>query len=218
MAHRSATRYATTRTALIAVTLCIAAPALARRPAPDAVASGAYLAGDIVGGRHDRTQKVVAAGIGAIAGGAIGAYTDRQERDLRAQGAGGSLMVQRRGDEILLVIPAAGMFAGNDATIQPSYHQFLDRLAQTLSVYGQTYIDLYGHTDAAGSERVNLPLSQNRATAVADYLASRGVVRARIATQGFGGGQPLTGNGNADGRQRNRRIEIRIVPVNDTGA
>lgn len=179
---------------------------------------GGYLAGDILGGRHDRTEKVVGAGIGAIAGGAIGAYMDRQERDLRARTAGTGIDVQRKGDDILLNIPAGVTFATNSAAIAPPARQTLDQLAQTLSTYNQTYLDVYGHTDSTGSDRINLPLSQSRADAVADYLASRGVVRARIATDGFGASQPIASNATPEGRQRNRRVEIKIVPVTDTTA
>ena len=59
-------------------------------------ALGGYLLGDLVGGRGDRTEKIVGAGIGAIAGGAVGAYMDRQEADLRRQTAGTGVDVIRQ--------------------------------------------------------------------------------------------------------------------------
>jgi hypothetical protein len=70
-------------------------------------------------------------------------------------------------------------------------------------------------TDVPGGDSINLPLSRNRAQAVANYLAGRGVQPARIATQGFGSSQPLAGNDNSTEAERaaNRRVEIRIVPV-----
>ncbi|TVV76358.1 OmpA family protein [Sphingomonas solaris] len=179
---------------------------------------GGYLAGDIVGGRRDRTEKVVGAGIGAIAGGAIGAYMDRQEQELRQKTAGTGIEVERKGDDILLNIPSGVTFATNSAAIQPQFRQTLDQVAQTLSTYNQTYLDVYGHTDSTGSDRINLPLSQDRANSVADYLATRGVQRARIGTQGFGANQPVASNATAEGRQENRRVEIKIVPVSNTAA
>ncbi len=51
-------------------------------------ALGGYLLGDLVGGRRDRTEKILGAGIGGLAGAGIGAYMDKQERDLRARTAG----------------------------------------------------------------------------------------------------------------------------------
>jgi len=52
-------------------------------------------------------------------------------------------------------------------------------------------VDVYGHTDSTGSDAINLPLSRNRAQSVADYLTTRGVQSARLATRGFGSSQPI---------------------------
>ncbi len=179
---------------------------------------GGYLAGDIVGGRRDRTEKIVGAGIGAIAGGAIGAYMDRQERELRQKTAGTGIEVERKGDDILLNIPSGVTFDTNSAAIAPQFRQTLDQVAQTLSTYNQTYLDVYGHTDSTGNDRINIPLSQDRARSVADYLGTRGVAQARIGTQGFGSSQPIASNATVEGRQQNRRVEIKIVPVSNTAA
>jgi outer membrane protein OmpA-like peptidoglycan-associated protein len=179
---------------------------------------GGYLAGDLVGGRRDRTEKIVGAGIGAIAGGAVGAYMDRQERELRERTAGTGVEIDRQGDELLLTVPAGITFPINSYQIQPQFYGTLDEVARTLSAYPSTYIDVYGHTDPSGGDAINVPLSQNRARSVADYLTGRGVDRARIATQGYGSSQPLAGNYNRTEAERaaNRRVEIRIVPVEDT--
>ncbi|MFL6845606.1 MAG: OmpA family protein [Allosphingosinicella sp.] len=174
-----------------------------------------YFGGDLIGGRHDRTEKVVGAGIGALAGAAVGTYMDRQEKELRRETAGTGVEIQRQGDELLLTMPSGITFPINSAEIQPQFQTTLDQVATTLSAYPSTLIDVYGHTDPSGGDRINIPLSQNRASSVASYLASRGVVRERIATQGFGSSQPLPGNTNATEAERaaNRRVEIRIVPV-----
>ena len=178
-------------------------------------ALGGYLAGDLIGGRGDRTEKIVGAGIGAVAGGAIGAYMDRQERELRERTAGTGVEVNRVGDELLLTVPAGVTFPINSYEIQPQFYSTLNEVAQTLAAYPSTYIDVYGHTDPSGGDRINIPLSQNRAQSVANYLVQRGVNSARIATQGFGSSQPLAGNDNSTEAERaaNRRVEIRIVPI-----
>jgi len=173
-------------------------------------------AGALVGGRHNRTEMIVGAGIGALAGGAIGGYMDRQEKELRARTAGTDVDVIRQGDEILLNMPAGITFATNSYEIQPRFKQTLDQVAATLAQYNQTFIDVYGHTDSTGNDTINVPLSQNRAAAVADYLSSRGVQAARIGTQGFGSSRPVATNDTAEGRQANRRVEIKIVPVTTT--
>jgi outer membrane protein OmpA-like peptidoglycan-associated protein len=175
-------------------------------------------AGALVGGKHNRTEAIVGAGIGAIAGGAIGAYMDKQERELRAKTAGTDVEVVRKGDEILLNIPSGITFATNSYAIEPQFRKTLDDVASTLASYNQTYIDVYGHTDSTGNDSINIPLSQNRAQSVANYLSSHGVASARIGTKGFGASQPIASNATVEGRQQNRRVEIKIVPVTDTNA
>ena len=175
---------------------------------------GGYLLGDLVGGRRDRTEKILGAGIGGLAGAGIGAYMDRQERDLRARTAGTDVSVTRQGDDLLLNIPSGINFAYNSAEVQPAFRRTLDQIASALAEYNQTYVDVYGHTDSTGSDSYNLGLSERRATSVADYLASRGVQSARIGTRGFGETQPIASNETPAGQAENRRVEIKIVPIN----
>ena len=179
-------------------------------------ALGGYLLGDLVGGRRDRTEKIVGAGIGGIAGAGIGAYMDKQERDLRARTAGTDVQVIRQGDDLLLNIPSGINFAYNSATVQPQFQRTLDQVAGVLGEYNRTYIDVYGHTDSTGSDPYNQGLSEQRARSVADYLSTRGVLNARIGTRGFGETQPVATNETEDGRATNRRVEIKIVPIAQT--
>ncbi|WP_374944042.1 OmpA family protein [Sphingomonas sp.] len=176
-------------------------------------ALGGYLLGDLVGGRHDRTEKIVGAGIGGLAGAGIGAYMDRQERDLRARTAGTDVQVIRRGDDLVLNIPSGITFAYDSADVAPAFQRTLDQVADTLGQYNQTYIDVYGHTDSTGSDAYNQTLSERRALSVADYLSGHGVQSARIATRGYGETQPIASNDTDEGRAANRRVEIKIVPV-----
>ncbi len=178
-------------------------------------ALGGYLLGDLVGGRRDRTEKIIGAGIGGIAGAGIGAYMDKQERDLRARTAGTDVQVIRQGDDLLLNIPSGINFAHNSAAVQPQFQQTLDRVASVLGEYNRTYIDVYGHTDSTGSDVYNQGLSERRATAVADYLSTHGVQRERIGIRGFGETQPIATNETEEGRAANRRVEIKIVPISE---
>jgi outer membrane protein OmpA-like peptidoglycan-associated protein len=180
---------------------------------------GGYLLGDLVGGRRDRTEKIVGAGIGGLAGAAIGTYMDRQEQALRARTAGTDVQVIRRGDDLVLNMPSGITFAYDSATVQPQFQPTLDQVAQVLGEYNQTYIDVYGHTDSTGSDAYNQTLSERRASAVASYLGGHGVQQARIGTRGFGESQPIADNATPAGQAANRRVEIKIVPVtqNDAG-
>ena len=180
-------------------------------------ALGGYLVGDLVGGRGDRTEKIVGAGIGAIAGGAVGAYMDKQERDLRRQTAGTGVEVIRQGDDLILRMPSGITFPVDSSTIQPQFRSTLDQVAQTLASYNQTYVDVLGHTDSTGSDAYNQALSERRAGAVADYLTSRGVARARMGIRGYGESAPIASNDSEMGRAQNRRVEIKVVPVTQPG-
>jgi len=176
-------------------------------------ALGGYLVGDLVGGRRDRTEKIVGAGIGGLAGAAIGSYMDKQERELRARTAGTDVQVIRQGDDLVLNIPSGITFAYDSANVQPQFQRTLDQVAQTLAQYNQTYIDVYGHTDSTGSDAYNQTLSERRARAVADYLAGQGVQPVRIGTRGYGETQPIAPNDTDPGRAANRRVEVKIVPI-----
>lgn len=176
-------------------------------------AVGGYLLGDLLGGRNDRTERIVGAGIGALAGAGVGSYMDAQEKKLREQTAGTGVDVVRQGDELLLRMPSGITFATNQSSIQPQFQTTLDQVATTLAEYPKTMIDVLGHTDSDGAEAYNQTLSEQRAQSVSSYLARRGVDPVRIATMGYGETRPITTNETPDGKAQNRRVEIKVVPA-----
>ncbi len=176
-------------------------------------ALGGYLLGDLVGGRRDRTEKILGAGIGAIAGAGVGHYMDEQEKKLRRQTAGTGVGVTREGNELVLDMPSEVTFAVNSSNLDPAFRSTLDKVAATLTEYEKTYVDVLGHTDSTGSDAYNQTLSEQRANIVAAYLSGRGVKQARLATKGYGESQPRASNTTEEGRSQNRRVEIRLVPV-----
>jgi outer membrane protein OmpA-like peptidoglycan-associated protein len=109
-------------------------------------------------------------------------------------------------------MPSGITFDVDRYDVKPQFQSTLNEVAQTLSQYNQTYIDVLGHTDSTGSDAYNQSLSERRAQSVANYLASRGVAPARMATRGFGESQPIADNGTEYGRAQNRRVEIKVVP------
>jgi outer membrane protein OmpA-like peptidoglycan-associated protein len=221
MSLRSQSRIALASVAVATLALsgCVTDPETGNRRISKAAiggvggALGGYLLGDILGGRNDRTEKIVGAGIGAVAGAGVGAYMDAQEKKLRQQTAGTGIDVVREGDELLLRMPSGITFATNQSTIQPQFQATLDQVASTLAEYPKTMIDVLGHTDSDGAEAYNQALSERRAQAVSSYLASRGVNAVRIATMGYGETRPIASNETADGKAQNRRVEIKVVPA-----
>ena len=160
-----------------------------------------------------RQRALVGAGVGALAGGAVGAYQDRQEAALRSQLAGTGVDVIRDGDNITLNMPGAITFGFDSSALQPQFRPVLDDLAVTLNEYNQTIVEVAGHTDSVGDAAYNQNLSEQRASTVANYLATRGVMRDRMITIGAGETRPVASNATEAGRAQNRRVEITLVPL-----
>ena len=205
--------------AMLPLSACVTDPTTGKRTISKAAiggiggALGGYLLGDLIGGKRDRTEKIVGAGIGALAGAGAGYYMDEQEKKLRQQTAGTGVNVTREGDNLVLDMPSEVTFGVDSASIDAGFRNTLDQVASTLTQYEKTYVDVMGHTDSTGSDAYNQTLSERRASAVADYLSIRGVQSARLATRGYGESQPKASNLDPAGRSANRRVEIRLVPV-----
>ena len=69
-------------------------------------------------------------------------------------------------------------------------------------------LEVEGHTDSVGTDDYNQSLSERRAESVKSYLIQQGIDRSSITSRGFGESQPVASNDTADGRQRNRRVEL----------
>jgi len=162
---------------------------------------------------HHARGALIGAGIGLLAGAAVGQYMDQQERELQASLAGTGADVQRNGDQLVVTFPANVTFDVDSSTIQPGFYRTLDDVSASLNRYPSSYLDIVGHTDSTGSDAYNQALSERRANAVANYFRSRGVEPARIAAYGMGESQPIASNATDYGRQQNRRVELRITPA-----
>jgi outer membrane protein OmpA-like peptidoglycan-associated protein len=177
---------------------------------------GGALVGMILGGLiGGPTGRIVGAGIGGVAGGVIGYKMDKQIKELKEQTAGSGVDVAATDDgkAILVNLPDGVTFDVASYTLKPQFRETLDKIAASMTQYPDSLIDVYGHTDSTGSDAYNQTLSQNRARTVAEYLSLRGVSAARIRSQGFGETMPVADNATEDGRAKNRRVEIKIVPI-----
>jgi outer membrane protein OmpA-like peptidoglycan-associated protein len=112
---------------------------------------------------------------------------------------------------IRLNIPSDISFGLGRSTVSPSFAKVLDVFADNLNKHPETAIEIVGHTDSIGSDAINLPLSLKRADATRDYLIERKVDAARFNTQGWGPDQPIADNQTAQGRAKNRRVEIFVA-------
>ncbi|WP_317705469.1 OmpA family protein [Methylomarinovum caldicuralii] len=177
-------------------------------------AAGAALgaAGGAIAGKPG-TGAAIGAGVGALAGMGVGAYMDRQEAILRQKLAGTGVRLAREGNNLRLIMPGNITFATNSSEIAPQFYSTLNAIALVLREYPETLIEITGHTDSTGSEEYNLQLSQRRAQAVAQYLIAQGVAPNRIIARGMGESMPIADNSTPQGRAMNRRVEIRIRPM-----
>ncbi|RMF98221.1 MAG: hypothetical protein D6727_03315 [Gammaproteobacteria bacterium] len=140
------------------------------------------------------------------------ARREEQFRTVEELFAPDEAQVLRDGDRLILRMLGL-RFRSNSARLGAEAKGLLDRLRAALNVFPDSTLTIEGHTDASGDSRANLSLSERRAAAVADYLAeSLGIPRYRLKVIGYGDSRPITSNRTAEGRARNRRIDIVLAP------
>jgi outer membrane protein OmpA-like peptidoglycan-associated protein len=98
------------------------------------------------------------------------------------------------------------------ATLRQESMKELDKLVDIMN-RSEIVIELGGHTDNVGTDEANNKLSQDRVTSVKTYLASKGVNESRMTAVGYGESQPIASNDNDEGRQKNRRVEVKITEI-----
>jgi len=106
---------------------------------------------------------------------------------------------------------ADAFFDFDKATLKPEGKSKLDELAAQLGGINLEVIIAVGHTDSVGTDAYNQKLSVRRADAVKAYLVNKGVESNRVYTEGKGEKQPVADNKTAEGRAKNRRVEIEVV-------
>ena len=222
MNNRSGTLILTLTTAMVLVSGCTTLDPYTREEQMSQSSKGALIGagiGAVIGlisgddAVERRQHAMIAAGIGALAGGGVGYYMDKQEAELRAQLEGTGVSVTRNGDHITLNMPGNVTFATDSSDLSPAFFDVLNSVGVVLEEYEQTVVEVAGHTDSTGSDQYNQALSERRADSVARYLQSQGVIPQRLITVGMGEQYPIADNGTSTGRQANRRVEITMVPL-----
>lgn len=177
------------------------------------------VAGAVLGHQVDgKSGRWVGAAVGALAGGGVGHYMDNQQAEfesaLQRERDANQLEIERlRDDTLKLTVDSEVSFDFGKADIKPTFRPSLDKLAQLIMKYDRTVVHVVGHTDSIGSDAFNQTLSEQRARSVGDYLATYGVPRQRLRTEGRGEREPRAENTTEAGRQLNRRVEVFVKPV-----
>ena len=173
-------------------------------------ALGGAAIGAMTGGRAG-TGAVIGAGVGALGTYIWSQHMEKQKQEMHAATQGTGVSVTQTADnQLKLDIPSDISFATNRSDIQPSFRPILDRFAEGLRNNPNAEVRIIGHTDSTGNDAINDPLSLDRATSTRNYLTARGVSGARIHVDGRGSREPIASNDTAEGRARNRRVEIYV--------
>ncbi len=101
-------------------------------------------------------------------------------------------------------------FAFNKADLRPESRMELNRWVDMLNENSHISLEVAGHADSIGSESYNQKLSERRAEAVVSFMVDGGIANERLTAMGFGESQPVTSNETEDGRQQNRRVQVKI--------
>lgn len=180
-------------------------------------ATGGAILGAIIGnnvgkGGNGELGAVIGGVVGGGAGILIGNKMDKQAQKIEEEIPGAK--VERVDDAIVVTFDenSGVYFDTAKYNINSASQEALNKLTNVFKEYPDTNILIVGHTDSVGTETSNMTLSKNRAEAVTNYLVQQGLSSGRFTTNWFGETQPMHDNATAEGRAKNRRVNVAIIP------
>lgn len=158
---------------------------------------------------------LIGAGIGAVAGAVAGYNWAGIKNDVQQSGATslGVDVVEMPDGTLKVLIPSHVSFDTGKYALKPELLPVLDSVARALTQHPELRAKAIGYTDSTGTAQVNQTLSVNRARAVTDYIAARGISGTRLMSEGRGPSNPIADNTTAEGRAMNRRVELFLYAV-----
>ena len=182
-------------------------------------AAGGAILGAIIGnnagkGGNGEIGAVIGGVVGGAAGAIIGNKMDKQAQKIEQEIPGAE--VERVDDGIVVTFDGEnnGVYFDTDKyNINAASKETLNKLGSILMEYPDTDVLVVGHTDSVGSEEYNMTLSKNRAQSVTNYFTGTlGLSAGRFTTNWFGETSPIASNDTPEGRAKNRRVNVVIVP------
>lgn len=143
----------------------------------------------------------------------VGYYMDVQFAMLQQKLSGQDVHISRGANEIHIVLPGTPTFSTGSDRIDPQAMSVLSVISEVLAEYNKTLVTVLGHTDASGDELYNKVLAHRRAGAVGRYLTEHNVGIERLLLMSLGSAQPIASNDSAEGRAKNRRVELVLHPI-----
>ena len=173
---------------------------------------GAILGNNLGDGQNSELGAVLGTVVGGAAGAVIGNQMDKQAKKIEEEIPGAE--VKRVDDGIVVTFDenSGVYFATAKHDINQKSKETLDKLVSILNEYPETNVLVAGYTDNVGKTEYNMGLSKRRAQAVTNYFTSKGLVASRFTTKWYGKENPVADNATPEGRAKNRRVNVIIVP------
>lgn len=176
--------------------------------------AGAVLGGIIgnnVKNKNSALGAIIGGVVGGVAGGIIGKQMDKQAQKIEEEIPGAEVTRVGEGINVVFDENSGVYFATSSHAINAKSKASLDKLVGIFKEFPDTNITVEGHTDSRGNDAYNMTLSKNRANSVVDYLIGRGIQGSRFKVYWHGETAPKYTNETAEGRAKNRRVELGIV-------
>jgi outer membrane protein OmpA-like peptidoglycan-associated protein len=154
---------------------------------------------------------VIGGVVGGTAGTLIGHKMDKQRKEL-AQIEGVKVEAINNGEATRVTFDSGILFATGKHELNAASKTSLTQFATNLVSNPDTHVGVVGHTDNTGTDKVNIPLSVERANEVKTFLINHGVVSDRIESTGKGSSEPIADNATKTGQAQNRRVEVFLLP------
>lgn len=173
---------------------------------------GAIIGNNVGKGGNGELGAVIGGVLGGGAGVLIGNKMDKQAQQIENEIPGAT--VERVDDGIVVTFDENSGVYFNTAKydVNAASQETLNKLVAVFKEYPDTNVLVVGHTDSVGSEASNLTLSKNRAESVTNYFLGKGLSASRFTTNWYGETQPTHDNTTAEGRAKNRRVNVAILP------
>ena len=173
---------------------------------------GAIIGNNVGKGGNGELGAVIGGVVGGGAGVLIGNKMDKQAQQIENEIPGAT--VERVDDGIVVTFDENSGVYFNTAKydVNAASQETLNKLVAVFQEYPDTNVLVVGHTDSVGSEASNLTLSKNRAESVTNYFLAKGLSAGRFTTNWYGEAQPTHDNTTAEGRAKNRRVNVAILP------
>lgn len=170
--------------------------------------------GAVIGKTAGNTAVGAAIGtaVGGAAGGIIGHQMDKQKKELEQQVPEAEVEIINEGEAIRVTFDSGILFASSSSALSKDAREALKRFSQNMKDNPDTDIKIVGHTDITGRYEYNMQLSEKRAESVFHFLRNEGVAQERMIPLGVGPDEPIADNGTKEGRAKNRRVEVYILP------